>query len=155
MGHYTVYTIGHGEQDWDSVARQLRAYGVELLVDARAYPYVTGAHHFDRDRLEHLARREGIEYVWLGSNLGALTADGRVDYIAKEREPRYREGINELLGLAHDRCVCVLASQADPELSHRHHLIAQTLIRCDVEVRHILPGGSDVLAQADLFHVGR
>ena len=50
---------------------------------------------------------------------------------------------------------CVLGSQADPELSHRHHLIAQTLIRCDVEVRHIMPGGTTELAQADLFHVGR
>jgi uncharacterized protein (DUF488 family) len=155
MGHYTVYTIGHGERDWESIARQLRGHRIELLVDARAYPYVHTAPHFNRDRLEHLARREGIEYVWLGSNLGALTADGRVDYVAKEREPRYREGISELLSMAHDRCVCVLASQADPELSHRHHLIAQTLLRHDVEVRHILPEGGDVLAQADLFHVGR
>jgi uncharacterized protein (DUF488 family) len=154
MGHYTIYTAGHGGRDWESFAGLLRPHSIEIIADVRAFPYNDAAPEFNRDRIEHLARNEGWEYVWLGGQLGALTADGRVDNVAREREPRYRAGIQELLGLAHDRTVCLLGGQADPEHSHRHQLIAQTLLRCDVEVRHILPSGTAVPAQADLFHVG-
>lgn len=152
MGHYTVYTAGHGGRDWESFAQLLRPYHVEIVVDVRAYPYVQDSADFNRDRLEHLCRSEGWEYLWLGGQLGALTTDGRVDYVTKERENRYRAGIQQLLSLAHDRTVCVLGGQAEPANSHRHQLIAQTLLRCDVEVRHIMPGGSALPAQADLFH---
>jgi uncharacterized protein (DUF488 family) len=153
VGHFVVFTIGHGEQSFDDFAHILAPYGVETIVDVRSWPYTEYAPWFNRDRLEHLTRRHGWEYLWLGGQLGPLTADGRVDYIAKEREPRYHDGISELLTLAHERRVCLLSSQADPELSHRHQLIAQTLLRHDVEVRHILMDGDSVLAQADLFHV--
>ncbi|MDQ3023412.1 MAG: DUF488 domain-containing protein [bacterium] len=154
MGHYTVYTAGHGELDWDGFTRLLGPYSVEIVVDVRSNPFTTNAPDFNRDRVEYLARRDGMEYLWLGSKLGALTENGRVDYIAREREARYRSGIQELLDLAHDRTVCVLGGASDPERSHRHLLIAQTLLRQHVEVRHILHGGAALAAQADLFHVG-
>jgi uncharacterized protein (DUF488 family) len=154
MAHYTIYTAGHGDLDWDGFAQLLHPYGVEILVDVRSNPYTTNAPDFNRDRVEYLARREGMEYIWLGSKLGALTEDGRVDYVVREREGRYRSGIEELLSLAHDRIVCLLGGAADPERSHRHHLIAQTLLRQHVEVRHVLHDGLAVPAQADLFHVG-
>jgi uncharacterized protein (DUF488 family) len=154
MGHYTVYTAGHGDLDWETFCSLLKPFEVEILIDVRWTPYTHNAPDFDRERIENLARSEGMEYVWLGSKLGALTDDGRVDYVQRERENRYRAGIQELLGLAHDRTVCLLGGTADPERSHRHHLIAQTLLRQHVEVRHILHSGSSLPAQADLFHVG-
>jgi len=154
MGHYTIYTAGHGDLDWDSFCQLLRPFEIELLVDVRSMPYTDNSPDFDREKIENLARAHGMEYIWLGSKLGALTDDGRVDYIAREREGRYRAGIQELLGLAHDRIVCLLGGAADPERSHRQHLIAQTLLRQHVEVRHILHSGEALPAQADLFHVG-
>ncbi|MCH7472560.1 DUF488 domain-containing protein [bacterium] len=152
MPQFTVFTVGHGQLSWDALMRLLTGSGVEVLIDVRAYPYSELAPWFDRDRLEHLVRRAGLEYLWLGSQLGALTAGGRVDYISKEREPRYREGIGQLLTLAGERQTCLLGSQLDPLLSHRHHLIAQTLLRHDVGVVHLLEDGSTVAAHADLFH---
>jgi uncharacterized protein (DUF488 family) len=154
VGQFVVFTAGHGEQSFDDFAHMLSPYGIETIVDVRTLPYTEYAPWFNRDRLEHLTRRRGWEYLWLGGSLGSLTMDGRVDYIARERELRYREGISELLTLAHERRVCLLSSQPDPESSHRHQLIAQTLLRHDVEVRHILADGMSVAAQADLFHVG-
>lgn len=154
MGQYSVFTIGHGETAWHDFAYALRLNAVELLVDVRAWPYSECAPWFDRERIERGARSEGMEYLWLGAQLGALTADGRADFIAREREPRYREGINELLSLAQDRRACLVSSQPDPFASHRHQLIAQTLMRHDVEVLHILPGGQLAHAVADLFHAG-
>jgi uncharacterized protein (DUF488 family) len=152
MANYTVYSIGHGLLTWDELAQLLTPRRIEMLVDVRSFPYSEAAPWFNRDRLEHLARRGGLEYLWLGSQLGPLTSDGRLDYIDKEQEPRYREGIGELLGLAHERRVCIVSAQADPQDSHRQHLIAQTLLRHDVGVVHLLHDGSSAPAQADLFH---
>jgi uncharacterized protein (DUF488 family) len=152
MAQYTVYTVGHGELSWDEFALLLKPYHIEVLVDTRSFPYCHDTPWFNRDRLEHLVRREGLEYLWLGARLGPLTEDGRVDYLAKEAEGRYRQGIQQLLTLAHERCTCLLGSQLDPLVSHRHHLIAQTLLRHDVGVKHILADGDVTTAYADLFH---
>lgn len=130
----------------------LAARHIEVLADVRSFPYVPDAPWFNRDRLEQLARKSGWEYLWLGSQLGALTEDGRVDNVAKEREGRYRQGIKQLLALAGERVTCLVGAQADPLGSHRHSLIAQTLLRHDVGVVHLLHEGDSVTAQADLFH---
>jgi len=152
MAQYMVYTVGHGELSWDEFRALLLPQGIEVLLDVRSFPYADAAPWFNRDRLEHQARREGWEYLWLGALLGPLTEDGRVDYLVKETEMRYREGIKQLLSVAGERCTCLLGGQLDPGRSHRHQLIAQTLLRHDVGVRHILTDGSFVPAQADLFH---
>jgi uncharacterized protein (DUF488 family) len=152
MADYVVFTIGHGDLSWTELARLLHPAGIEVLVDVRSYPYYEFAPWFNRDQLEHLARREGWEYIWLGSLLGPLTEDGRVDYIAKETEPRYREGIKQLMGIAGERRACLLGSQPEPTAGHRHHLVAQTLLRHNIAVRHLLHNGRVFAAQSDLFH---
>jgi uncharacterized protein (DUF488 family) len=152
MAEYSVYTVGHGLLSWDAFARLLKPFGVEMLIDVRSFPYVEAAPWFSRDQLEHLARREGLEYLWLGGHLGPLTDDGRVDYVAREREPRYREGISMLLSLASERVCCLLGAQADPYSGHRHQLIAQTLLKHNVAVVHILEDSATLSAQPDLFH---
>lgn len=152
MPQYTVLTVGHAELSWEEFLRLLRPFHPEVLVDVRSFPYVDSLPWFNRDRLEHLARREGWEYLWLGAGLGPLTEEGRVDYLAKETEPRYRLGIAQLLDIAAERRTCLFAAQGNPFISHRHQLIAQTLLHHDVGVEHILHDGSLVTAQADLFH---
>jgi uncharacterized protein (DUF488 family) len=151
MPQYCVYTVGHGTEDWDSFARRLQDFSIEVLLDVRTLPYVECS-WFNRDRLEGNSRKKGWEYLWLGGKLGPLTEDGRLDYLAKEREKRYQDGIVELMNLAAERTVCLLSSQLDPLDSHRHHLIAQTLMRHDIGVLHIMENGEKMYAQADLFH---
>ena len=152
MPQYTVLTVGHAELTWADFLRIMRPYQIEVLVDVRTYPYSDGVPWFNRDQLEHLARREGWEYIWLGSSLGPLTEAGRVDYLAKETEARYRRGIAQLLDIAAERRTCLFGTQANPLSSHRHHLIAQTLLHHDVAVDHILHDGGMAKAHADLFH---
>jgi uncharacterized protein (DUF488 family) len=152
MSHYTVFTIGHGQLSWDGFRAITEPYHIELLADIRSWPYSDLVPWFNRDRLEQSARRAGMEYVWLGSQLGPLTEDGRLDYLAKEREPRYSEGIRSLLDLSAAHRCCLFAANAEPLESHRHLLVAQTLLRLHVDVRHILHNGHSTPAQADLLH---
>ncbi len=122
------------------------------MVDTRSYPYSSHAEWFNRDRIENGLRKAGIEYVFMGSRLGGLTEDGKFDYIKREKDPLYQEGIKQLLEYAQEFNVAVMSSEANFLMSHRHHLIAQTLLRLRVEVVHINEFGDDVPAQPDLFH---
>jgi len=136
----------------DELVQRLRSRGVTLAVDIRSYPYSSHAEWFNRDRIEHSLRKSGIEYVFMGSKLGGLTDDGRFDYIKREKDLNYQDGIKQLLEYAQQYNVALLASEGDYMSSHRHHLVAQTLLKLNVEVVHITESDQDVPAQADLFH---
>jgi uncharacterized protein (DUF488 family) len=151
-GFYTIYTIGHSDLTMAELVERLKARQITLVTDVRSYPYSSSADWFNRDRIENSLRKEGIEYLFVGSRLGGLTEDGRFDYIRREKNPAYQEGIKDLLGLAENYRIAVMSSEADYLHSHRHHLIAQTLLKLGVGVVHIDPSGDDAPAQADLFH---
>jgi uncharacterized protein (DUF488 family) len=94
-------------------------------------------------------RDASIRYVFMGDALGGrptprecYDAEGKVLYHKVEEQEFYRQGIERLLdGIARFR-VCLLCSEEDPIRCHRRLLIARTLIRRGVEVRHIRGRGS-------------
>jgi len=150
--YYTVLTIGHSGLEFPRFVERLERRGIELVIDVRSYPYSSFAEWFNRDRIEPGLRRRGIEYVYMGSQLGALTEDGRFDYIRREKDHAYRSGISRLLEYAQRYHVAVMSSEGDFRLSHRHHLIAQTLLKLSVNVVHVTEHDGEENAQADLFH---
>ncbi len=150
--YYTIYTIGHTRLPFEEFVNRLKQRGISVVVDVRAYPYSAQADWFNRDRIEDTLRKEGIEYVYMGSMLGELTDDGRFDFVKREKDPRYHEGIKRLLELAQDYAVVIMSSEADWRISHRHQLIAQTLLKLSVGVVHITEFDTDEPAQPDLFH---
>jgi uncharacterized protein (DUF488 family) len=125
---------------------------VTLVADIRSYPYSAHAEWFNRDRIENSLRKAGVEYVFMGSRLGGLTEDGKFDYIKREKDASYQEGVKRLLEYAQQFNLVLLSSEGDFLRSHRHHLVAQTLLKLSVEVVHITESGQDAPAQADLFH---
>jgi len=147
------YTVGHSDLDAEEFMALLTVKGIDLVVDARAYPYNSHIPHYDRDRLDALLHSRGISYIWMGRQLGCLTSEGRLDPIAREREASYQNGISELMDLLPERKVCVLSSESDWHVSHRHNLIAQTLMRYGIDVFHIELDGSVIPALPDLFHL--
>jgi len=136
----------------DELVQRLRSRGVTLVADIRSYPYSSHAEWFNRDRIEHSLRKAGIEYVFMGNRLGGLTDDGRFDYIKREKDQSYQDGIKHVLEYAQQFNVALLASEGEYMNSHRHHLVAQTLLKLNVEVVHITESDQDAPAQADLFH---
>ncbi len=150
--YYTIYTIGHGSLTFEEFTARLKARGVSLLIDVRTYPYSSQAEWFNRDRIENALRRHGIEYVFLGSFLGALTDNGRLDFVQREKDLRYKEGIKLVLEYAQNHNLALMSSEANYNSSHRHRLIAQTLLRLAVGVVHINELDGEEVAQPDLFH---
>jgi uncharacterized protein (DUF488 family) len=79
----------------------------------------------------------GIEYVWLGKELGGYRRGG---YEAHMKTESFREGVEKLLDLARKRRVCVMCMEKNPKYCHRRFLTAY-LERKNVEVIHILEKG--------------
>lgn len=152
------YTLGHSTLEWDTFFTYLINYQINFVVDIRPLPYTSRNPEFDlcpwfnRDNLSKNLEIWGIQYLWMRS-LSPETLDGRLDIVAREQDPNYRAGINELLGIIHHSNTCLLGSEANPYISARHLLVAQTLLKYHVEVVHILSDGSLENAHSDIFHL--
>ena len=147
------FTAGHSEMSAEELLALFREHSIDLVVDVRAFPYLSHLPQFDRNRIDALLHKSGISYLWMGLHLGNLTASGRLDPVEREREVTYQEGISKLMDLLPGRRVCLLSTEGDWRMSHRHTLISQTLMRYGIEVFHIEQDGELTSAQQDLFHL--
>ena len=74
----TLYTIGHSTRSLQELIDALRAHGIKILVDIRAFPMSRRHPHFNRESLEQELPNAGIEYVWkkeLGGRRGKQAGD--------------------------------------------------------------------------------
>ena len=81
----TVFTIGHSNQSAAEFVALLMMHGIERVVDVRSKP-TSRFHHFKREPLTERLRGIGIDYLYLGDQLGGhpdsddFYVGGRVAY---------------------------------------------------------------------------
>lgn len=153
----TVWTIGHSRTPFDEFVVQLRAAGIEALVDVRSQPYSRHAPHTARERLGPALQAAGIEYVYMGDRLGGRPSDpammnecGEPDYDKMAASPNFANAMNELLRLASRRPTCIMCAEEDPEHCHRTRLIAPVLLERGATLQHIRRSGR-IESHATLF----
>jgi uncharacterized protein (DUF488 family) len=66
----TVYTAGHSTRTLDELAALLESAGVKALADIRRFPSSRRHAQHNRGELERGLGSRGIEYHWLGEELG-------------------------------------------------------------------------------------
>jgi len=154
----TVYTIGHSNSKLEDVAKLLMENGITILLDVRSQPYSKYAPEFNRRNLEKESERFGFEYRFAGDYLGGRPKDkscydgDKVSYEKLAEKELYKRGINRLIEISSERSgeakrpfrenrTAIMCSEEKPEACHRHHLIAQTLLKKGVEVLHIRHSG--------------
>ncbi len=154
----TLYSIGHSNADIRAFIDLLRRYEISALVDTRSQPYSRYNQHFNREHLKYSVEEAGIEYFYLGKELGGRPEDpalyfpnGRVDYDLVAQSSLYLAGIERLLALALDRRVAFMCAEADYKNCHRYRLITRTLVERGIEVQHILHSGDAVVSEASDF----
>jgi uncharacterized protein (DUF488 family) len=154
----TLYSIGHSNADIRAFIDLLRRYEISALVDTRSQPYSRYNQHFNREHLKYSIEEAGIEYFYLGKELGGRPEDpalyfpnGRVDYDLVAQSSLYLAGIERLLALAVDRRVAFMCAEADYKNCHRYRLITRTLVERGIEVQHILHSGDAVVSEASDF----
>lgn len=145
----TIHTIGHSNHSFSKFLSLLQAQQIEVLVDARSQPASRFSPHFSRKRLEAALAEAGVNYVFSGAEFGGRPKSaacydeaGKVDYDRIEQQEFYQRGIEQLLELLPQHRVCLLCAEEDPASCHRRLLVARTLLRHGVQVRHLRGSGA-------------
>jgi uncharacterized protein (DUF488 family) len=142
-----ISTIGHSSHSIDRFLALLEKHGVTAVADVRSAPYSRFNPHFNRESLEGSLRQSGIQYVFLGVELGARTSDrtcyekGRVQYMRLARTEAFRRGIERLMKGTKDHHIALVCAEKEPLDCHRTVLVARVLTELGVPVQHILADG--------------
>jgi uncharacterized protein (DUF488 family) len=144
----TIYTVGHSNLTAEAFLALLRQCGVTAIADVRSAPYSRYNPQFDREALRDSLRAAGIEYVFLGKELGARPDDaacylrGRVQFDRLAATPFFQEGLERVRQGAARFRLALMCAEKEPLECHRSLLVARHLADAGAEMRHILQDGS-------------
>lgn len=152
-----LFSIGHSNHPLQTFLGLLKLHQIEILVDARSYPYSKYASHFDIETLKAAVGDAGIKYLFLGKELGGrpegtefYDAEGHVLYSRVAESPLFLEGIRRLNSGIKKYRIAILCSEEDPSSCHRHLLIGRVLSSHGIVLDHIR-GDGRVQTEAELM----
>ncbi|MBH0200720.1 MAG: DUF488 domain-containing protein [Nitrospira sp.] len=137
-----LWTIGHSTRPIDEFIAQLKAQGIQRLVDVRTIPCSRHTPQFNGDNLSTSLKSEGLWYVQT-PQLGGLRKAKKDSLNTRWRNMSFRgyadymqtEGFWMAMGrLQHTAIMC---AEAVPWRCHRS-LIADALVSRNWEVRHLM-----------------
>lgn len=143
----TVWTIGHSTHTIETFVGLLRKHVVTALVDVRSAPFSRFHPQFSKGKLSTTCQEHGIEYVFLGRELGARSDDrscyknGRVRYEKLARTQAFAQGIERVLRGAEKYRIALMCAEKEPLECHRTLLVARVLVERGVDVVHIHADG--------------
>jgi len=143
-----VYTIGHSNHSAEALLGLLKRHGIEVVADVRSRPYSRYSPQFDRESLKKSLKAAGIEYVFLGVELGARSdipscyENGKVRYDRLAETAAFKDGLARVEKGASEYRVSLVCAEKEPLECHRTILVARQLEKRGFEVRHILGDGN-------------
>jgi uncharacterized protein (DUF488 family) len=143
-----VLTIGHSNRSLEEFLALLKQHGVEVLADVRSQPHSKYVPHFDAASLKRAVEAAGLQYVFLGRELGGMPegrefydAEGHAVYSRIAASEPFRRGIARLLEGIRKYRVAIMCGEEDPTNCHRRLLVGKVLTGQGVGVRHIRSDG--------------
>jgi uncharacterized protein (DUF488 family) len=145
-----LLTIGHSNRSEEAFVQLLKEFRVQTVVDIRRLPHSRAFPHFEREHLESLLSREGMEYIWLPSLGGlrrrlkgaespnsGLSSQGFRNYADYMTTDEFVAGVQELLKIARRSRTVYMCAEAVYWRCHRR-LLSDYLVAYGVEVAHIM-----------------
>lgn len=143
-----LLTVGHSRHDSARFLALLVGQGVHVVVDVRSQPYSRQARHFNKAELQRALAAQGLNYLFLGKELGGRPTDrslydltGALDYAAVRRQRRYGGAIERVVALCMRARVALLCAEEDPARCHRHVLLAPDFEARKIPVWHLRGNG--------------
>ncbi len=128
-----IYTLGTSTRSIEEFVALLSSHGVEVAVDVRRFPS-SRWEHFRREKLAGLLGEAGIDYIYMGSELGGYRRGGYPDFT---NTPVFQNGLNRLKEIAEKRRTAIICAERFPWRCHRR-FIALKLEELGWQVRHII-----------------
>lgn len=139
-----VFSIGHSNMSYRSLAALLRKWSIEQVVDVRTIPYSRHVPHFNYEVIRRKLQQSGFEYEYLGNQLGSRNSRMRnscenpSDYRRQIACDAFNDGIAQLLDLMDEKRVAIMCVESDPYRCHRHTILAGELAKLGIVTQHIL-----------------
>jgi uncharacterized protein (DUF488 family) len=147
-GAPAIYTVGHSNHPLDVFLGLLGEHTIDVLADVRSAPYSKYCPHFDKPALEVAVPEAGLQYVYLGRELGGrpeggeyYDADGHALYWRRATAPEFLAGIERVERGRRQYRIALLCSEEDPAGCHRHLLIGRVLAARGTPLLHIRGDG--------------
>ncbi len=138
MPQKIIYTLGTGRRSGEDFIEILLGYEIGAFLDVRSFPR-SKVPFFHRDALEELLPKHGIEYHFLGKELGGLRKGGYVAYIVTEE---FQKSIDIIEAIAKEKTSVIACSEKLPWKCHRKW-IARELHKRGWKVEHIIDKGKE------------
>ena len=135
-----IWTIGHSNRSVDTFLELLNEHRIQVLVDVRSFP-TSKIEHFKKEQMERWLPQHGVEYLWLGKELGGYRQSGYKRHMGTKL---FREGIKQLLEIAKVKNTCIMCMEVNPKYCHRRFISAY-LERKKGKVVHIIEKGQKSL----------
>lgn len=143
-----LFTIGHSNHPVERLLELLAKHAVSAVADVRSHPFSRYNPQFNREELQKTLKAAGIEYVFLGKELGARSEDpscfldGKLQFDLLSRSGLFRSGLSRLRKGMERYLIALLCAEKDPILCHRMILVCRNMRSEAQEIRHILEDGS-------------
>lgn len=142
-----LFSIGHSNHEIDAFISLLQKHQVTAVADVRSHPYSRFLSHFNRSSLQEFLAKEGIQYVFLGRELGARPSNpdcyinGKAVYERIALTDAFHQGIKRLQKGLKKHKISLMCAEKDPLTCHRAILVCQHLRDFDIPINHILKNG--------------
>lgn len=143
-----LYTIGHSNHTLERFMELLAAHSITAVGDVRSSPYSRYNPQYNRETLQEELNKNGIQYVFLGKELGPRSNDpacyvnGKVQYHLLAMSTLFKEGIQRLNKGMESFRIALMCAEKDPITCHRAILICRHLRDEGISIQHILEDGS-------------
>ncbi|HPS29922.1 MAG TPA: DUF488 domain-containing protein [bacterium] len=143
-----VFTIGHSDHKIEVFISLIKQYKIDVVADVRSNPYSKYHPQFNRESLKEKLKESGVNYVFMGDELGARPKDsdcyvnGVVDFSILSNKETFKNGIARLIdGIKKNYKIAIMCSEKEPLDCHRTILVSKELKKMGVKINHILYNG--------------
>lgn len=144
-----LFTIGHSNLSVEAFLLLLQKHEITAVVDVRSHPFSRYLPHFNQSEIKASLSSIGIQYVFLGKELGARPEDlscyyvsGKALYERIATTSLFTKGIQRLLKGAASYKISLMCAEKDPITCHRTILVCRKLKDLNLQINHILSDGN-------------
>ncbi len=131
-----IFTIGTSTRTREEFLALLREHTIQIAVDVRSFP-TSRFPHFIKDHLQRTLESEGVDYHYLGRELGGFRKGG---YPAYMKSDSFKKGFERLEGMGRQKRTVFICSERFPWKCHRRW-ISRELTERGWQVIHIIEKG--------------
>ena len=128
-----IYTLGTSTRSFDEFLALFKENKIETGVDIRSFP-TSRFPHFKKEYLQRSLESEGIQYLYLGKELGGFRKGG---YLAYMETDSFQKGMERLEEVGKEKRTAFFCSERFPWKCHRRW-VSGKLIQKGWRIIHII-----------------